>query len=138
MIVCGGLGICHYCGHVDALAVNTRADIAYVVHQAARHTHAPNASHAVAIKIILCYLNDTRTKGIYFKLNDTDRVDCYVDADFAGLFYIEDRQQHILAKSCTGYMIMYYGVPLLWMSKMQTRIAMSTMEAKYIALSQSM
>lgn len=33
---------------------------------------------------------------------------------------------------------MYRGVPLLWVSKMQTQIALSTMEAEYIALSQSM
>jgi hypothetical protein len=33
---------------------------------------------------------------------------------------------------------MYRGSPLLWVSKMQTQIALSTMEAEYVALSQSM
>ena len=33
---------------------------------------------------------------------------------------------------------MYGGAPLHWVSKMQTQIALSTMEAEYIALSQSM
>ena len=33
---------------------------------------------------------------------------------------------------------MYRGAPLLWVSKMQTQIALSTMEAEYFALSQSM
>jgi hypothetical protein len=61
-----------------------------------------------------------------------------VDADFAGLFSVEDGQQSIAAKSCTGYIVMYSGVQVIWVSKMQTRIALSTMEAKYIALSQSM
>ena len=33
---------------------------------------------------------------------------------------------------------MYRGSPLMWVSKLQTQIALSTMEAEYIALSQSM
>jgi hypothetical protein len=119
------------------LAANTRPDIVYAVHQAARHTHAPRASHSVVIKILRC-LKGTRTKGIYFKTDDSDQVDCYVDADFAGLFSVEDAQHPITAKSRTGYVIMYSGVPVLWVWKMQTQIALSIMEAEYIALSQSM
>jgi hypothetical protein len=51
---------------------------------------------------------------------------------------VEDKQDPISVKSRTGYVIMYRGAPLLWVSKMQTQIALSTMEAEYIALSQSM
>ena len=40
--------------------------------------------------------------------------------------------------SRTGYIIMYAGCPVVWCSKLQTEIALSTMEAKYIALSQAM
>jgi hypothetical protein len=61
-----------------------------------------------------------------------------VDADFSGLFNVEDGQQPISSKSHTGYIFMYFGVPVLWVSKMQTHIALSTMESEYIALSQSM
>jgi hypothetical protein len=119
-------------------AANTRSHISYAVHQAARHTHAPRGSHAVAVKRILRYLKGTKDKGLYFKPDSTDLVDCYVDADFAGLFSVEDGQAPVSVKSRTGYVIMYSGVPVLWVSKMQTQIALSTMEAEYIALSQSM
>jgi hypothetical protein len=61
-----------------------------------------------------------------------------VDSDFAGLFSVEDKQQPISAKSRTGYVIMYYGVTILWVSNMQTHIALPTMEAEYIALSRYM
>jgi hypothetical protein len=61
-----------------------------------------------------------------------------VDADFVGLFIVEGGQQPIAVKSRTGYVIMYSGVLVLWVSKMQTQVALSTMEVKYIALSQSM
>ena len=40
--------------------------------------------------------------------------------------------------SCTGYMIMYASCPILRVSKLQTEIALSTMEAEYIASSQVM
>jgi hypothetical protein len=39
------------------------------------------------------------------------------------------------AKSRTGYIIQYASCPLLWASKLQTQIALSTTEAEYIALS---
>jgi hypothetical protein len=47
------------------LAANTRPDIAYAVHQAARYTHDPRASHAVAIKRILRYIKGTSYQTHY-------------------------------------------------------------------------
>jgi hypothetical protein len=125
-------------GMLMYLAANTRPDIAYAVHQAARYTHAPKASHAVAVKRILRYLCGTQDKGIIFKTNRSNKIDCHVDADFAGLFGVEDGQDPISVKSRTGYVIFFSGVPLLWVSKLQTLIALSTMDAEYVALSQSM
>ena len=39
--------------------------------------------------------------------------------------------------SCTGYVICIANSPVIWKSKLQTEIALSTMEAKYVALSSS-
>ena len=125
-------------GMLMYLASNTRPDIAYAVHQAARFTHNPRRSHANGIKRILRYLKKTHKEGLIMQPTSDMRVDCYVDADFAGLFSVEDKQDPISVKSRTGYVIMYRGAPLHWVSKMQTQIALSTMEAEYIALSQSM
>ena len=36
------------------------------------------------------------------------------------------------------YVILYAGAPILWVSKLQTEIALSTTEVEYIALSHSM
>jgi hypothetical protein len=38
------------------------------------------------------------------------------------------------AKSCSEFVIVFAGVPVLWQSKLQTQTALSTMEAKVIAL----
>jgi hypothetical protein len=61
-----------------------------------------------------------------------------VDADFGGLFSVEEKQDPVSVKSRTGYVITYRGAPLMWVSKMQTQVALSTMEEEHIALSQSM
>jgi hypothetical protein len=115
-------------GMIMYLSANTRPDLAYAIHQAGRNNHAPRASHATAVKRILRYLSGTRD----------NEIDCHVDADFAGLFGVEDGQESVSVKSRTGYVIFFCGVPLLWVSKLQTQIALSTCEAEYIALSQSM
>ena len=39
------------------------------------------------------------------------------------------------AKSRSGYVITYHGVPLVWASRLQTVFALSTAEAEYISLS---
>ena len=125
-------------GMLMYLASNSRPEIAYAVHQCARFTHAPRNSHAVAIKRILRYLQGTRDKGLVFNPSTSLQVDCYVDADFAGLWSIEDEQDPVSVKSRTGFLLMFMNCPLLWVSKLQTQIALSTMEAEYIALSASM
>ena len=125
-------------GIIHLLANNSRPDIAYAVHQCARFTHCQRNLHSVAIKRILRFLQGTKTKGMFIEPSQKLQVDCYVDADFAGLWGVEDDQNPICVKSRTGYLIMFMGCPLQWVSKLQTQIALSTMEAEYIALSQSM
>jgi hypothetical protein len=125
-------------GMLMYLANNSRPDIAYAVHQCARFTHCQRNSHSVAIKRILRYLQGTKTNGMFIEPSQKLQVDCYVDADFAGLWGVEDDQNPICVKSRTGYLIMFMGCPLQWVSKLQTQIALSTMAAEYIALSQSM
>jgi hypothetical protein len=39
------------------------------------------------------------------------------------------------AQSRTGFVILFAGCPLIWGSRLQTEIALSTTEAEYIALS---
>jgi hypothetical protein len=84
------------------------------------------------------YLKGTKAQGVFFKPDNSYHVDCYVDADFVGLHSVEYGQETISVKSRTGYFILFYGVPILWVSKIQIHIALFTMEAEYISLSQSM
>jgi len=63
---------------------------------------------------------------------------CYVDADFAGLWKVENESDPVCVKSRTGYVLLLGGCPLTWASGLQTEIALSTVEAEYIALSTAM
>jgi histone deacetylase 1/2 len=125
-------------GMLMYLASNSRPDIAFAVHQCARFTHNPRASHEKAIKRIVRYLKGTRDRGLVIKPNKTLALDCHVDADFAGLFPSEDKLDPVCAKSRTGYVITLGNTPVLWVSKLQSKIALSTTESEYTALSTAM
>ncbi|MGH7974287.1 MAG: reverse transcriptase domain-containing protein [bacterium] len=125
-------------GMLMFLQANTRPDISFAVHQCARFTHNPKKSHEEAVKHICRYLQGTKEKGIIYRPTKDLSLDCYVDADFAGLWHAEDDQDPTCVRSRTGYVITFGGCPLLWVSRLQTEIALSTTEAEYIALSQSM
>ena len=125
------IGMLHYLGH-------TRPDCAFAIHQCARYTFEPKALHEAAVKQIERYLKGTMDKGIVLNPRDDYGIDCYPDADFAGLWGHEHPQDPHCARSRTGYVITLAGCPILWVSKLQTEIALSTMEAEYIALSTGM
>ena len=120
------------------LCSNTRPDIQFATHQCARFSHTPKASHTNAMKWICKYLKGTRDKGIIFDPDPDLKLDCYVDADFAGLWGYEDDQDPVCVKSRTGYVLTLGNCPILWVSRLQSEIALSTLEAEYVALSMSM
>ena len=64
-------------------------------------------------------------------------LDCFVDADFAGTWSPSTSDDPSSVKSRTGYVITLASCPVLWSSKLQSEVALSTTEAEYIALSQS-
>jgi hypothetical protein len=61
-------------------------------------------------------------------------LDAYPDADFAGMYGHEKPSDPACAKSRSGFVIVFAGVPVLWQSKLQTETTLSTMEAQIIAL----
>jgi hypothetical protein len=119
------------------LSGHTRPDIAFAVHQCARYTFKPTTRHVTALKRIGRYLKGTRDKGLIMRPSRHIHVDCYPDADFAGLYNQEDAQDPHCVRSRTGYVICVANCPVIWKSKLQTEIALSTMEAEYVALSTS-
>lgn len=125
-------------GMLNYLAASTRPDIAFAVHQCVRFAANPKLSHERATKRIVRYLKGTKDRGIILRPNTEDGIVCYVNADFAGGYANETKHEQISVYSRSGYVIFYFGCPLLWVSKLQSEISLSTVEAEYVALSQAM
>ncbi len=122
-------------GKLNYLEKSTQPEIACAVHQCARYCNDPKQSHAEALKCIGIYLAHTKEHGI--RINPKGNVfECYVDASHAGDWKktaaVDDPDT---ARSRTGYGITYAGSPLVWASKLQTEIVLSSTEAEYIILS---
>ena len=66
--------------------------------------------------------------------SDMLQIDAYPDADFAGVHGHEQPTNPACVKSRTGFVIMFADCPFLWVSKLQTETALSTMEAEANAL----
>eukprot|EP00978_Attheya_sp_CCMP212_P010411 scaffold25225_cov54-Attheya_sp.AAC.1 len=63
----------------------------------------------------------------------------WVDTDFCGAWdWQYAMEDSTTARSRSGYAIRYCGCPITWRSKLQTEVALSTTEAEYVALSQSL
>jgi hypothetical protein len=88
---------------------------------------------------ICLYLMLTREQGIILDPQDGKSFDVYVDADICGNWNRSTATNDVSTeKSRTGYIISFAGCPITWASKLQTLISLSTTEADYIALSQSL
>ena len=120
------------------LSSNTRPDIQFAVHQVARFSHCPRRSHGQAVKRILRYLKETSDKGTIFTPNLNEGLNCYVDADFAGMWGHEDEQDPVSVKSRTGFTLTLFGCPIIWQSKLQAEITLSSTAAEYVAFSMAM
>ena len=89
------------------------------------------------MKRICRYIQSTKDNGLVFNPSKKLVVDCYADADFAGLWGHEYPQGPICARIRTGFGVNFANCPLLWVSKLQTEIDISTLHYEYVVLSHS-
>ncbi len=129
---------CMAVGMLSYLQNTSHPEISMAVHQMARFSNNPMLSHKKMIMRIGRYLLDTCKCSIFYKPNKSKGLECYVDTDFAGGWSQADAENADNVLSRTGYILMYANCPILWVSRLQMEIALSTAEAEYIALSQSL
>jgi hypothetical protein len=124
-------------GKLNYLAQTTRPDIVYATHQLAMYSSNPREPHGEAVLFLICYLKKTQDLGICFKLDQDKGFECYCNADFSGNW-----NKHLTpfdpstANSRSSWIVFYAGCPVIWASKLQAQVALSTTEAEYIAMSQ--
>ena len=109
-------------------ATQTRPDIQYAVGILAQFSANPGKAHIDAFKLLLRYLKGTATFGLTLGGKDSG-VDVigWTDSDWA--------QDPDFRRSVTGYIFDVAGGSVSWASKRQPTVALSTMEAEYMAAS---
>jgi hypothetical protein len=127
-------------GQLNYLQGHSRPDITLATSQVARFVHSPKRSHELALIRLGRYLKGTSEKGIILQPLNLSKlnIDVYVDAAFACGWGSECGTNPESVKSRTGYIIEVAGCPVLWVSKLQSTIATSTMESEYTALSMAL
>ena len=111
--------------------VCTRPDISHAVGTVSRYMHNPEKEHWQALKWILRYIKKTLNVGLIFKKDDMvgQHVVGYCDSDYAG--------DHDKCRSTTGYVFTLAKTPVSWKSTLQSTVALSTTEAEYMAITET-
>ncbi|KAL7525558.1 LOW QUALITY PROTEIN: hypothetical protein ACHAWF_001417, partial [Thalassiosira exigua] len=122
------------------LTRHSRPDCAFAVNKCACYNFEPKRPHVSALNLKRTgrYLKGTADKCLILDPSPGLGIDCYPDADFAGLYGYEEPQDPHCTRSRTGYVIILDDCPMLWRFSLQSEIALSTLEAEYVALSTAM
>jgi len=107
------------------LQVTTRLDLAFSVNILARFAHNPGKAHWNTLKHILAYVQGTKYYGITYKGSSSLELIKYIDFNYTG--YKDTRQ------STKGNIFLVAGGPISWECKRQDTVALSTIEAEFMA-----
>jgi hypothetical protein len=123
-------------GKLNYLTQTTRPDIMFAVHQIAKFSSNPSKEHGEAIIYLVRYLKKTRDLGLRFKPDPASGFECYCDADFSGNWSkTYATYDPSTAKSRSGWVVFYAKCSIIFASRLQSQVALSTTEAEYISLS---
>ena len=119
---------------LNFLVTCSHPELSFAVHQYARFSNDPKHVHEQAIKCIVRYLIGTTrsrnkteiVRGILHKPDKAKNIEAFVNASFAGEWNATWSNEPSSVMSRTGYVILYGNCPVIWCSKLQTEIALST------------
>lgn len=107
--------------------LSTRPDLSFTVSILARFQANPGMEHWKALMHAIGYIKNTMDYGLtYYRDSDLSPT-AFVDADYGGC---KDTR-----RSTSGYVFLMAGGPVSWSSKRQATVALSTVEAEYVAMS---
>jgi hypothetical protein len=104
---------------------NTRPDICFAVNTLSQFLVEPRHVHLVAEKHVMRYLKGTMDYGLSYDEDHDFTLSGYTDADWVGS--VVDK------KNTSGCCFSLGSAMISWQSRKQSSIALSTVEAEYIA-----
>jgi transposase InsO family protein len=105
----------------------TRPDLSFSVSLLARFQSNPGIEHWNALIHVMGYIKNTLDYGLTYLRDEEITPMAFVDADYGGC---RDTR-----RSTSGYVFTMAGGPVAWSSKRQSTVALSTVEAEYVAMS---
>nr|GEW63258.1 retrovirus-related Pol polyprotein from transposon TNT 1-94 [Tanacetum cinerariifolium] len=119
----------HYYGMIGSLRylTSSRPDLVFTVCTCSCYQEEPTKKHLHTVKRIFQYLKGTIDMGLWYLKDSCITLAAYADADHAGC---QDTRQ-----STSGSAYFLGDKLVIWSSKKQKSIAISSTEAEYIALS---
>ena len=105
----------------------SRPDICFAVNMMSRFNQCYQQQHWQALKRIFRYLKGTATLKLQYKktISNSELV-AYCDSDWGSTM--------TQRRSISGVCVVYNGSPVSWFSRRQPTVAMSTVDAEYMAL----
>ncbi|GBM81735.1 Retrovirus-related Pol polyprotein from transposon TNT 1-94 [Araneus ventricosus] len=117
-------------GSLMYLAVVSRPDIAYSVGMLSSVLDKQSKLHWCLVKKVLKYLKGTLRWGILYQSNSACKLlEAFSDADYAGDISIRKSTSGIIFKFSTG--------TIMWASKCQKCVSLSTTEAEFVVASRA-
>jgi hypothetical protein len=108
-------------GQALHIAITCRPDIMTAVSICGRYSENPSSEHWLALLRILSYLSGTRNNVLKLGGKHNQMIlSAYSDSDWAG--DLDER------KSRSGYLILLNTSPIIWVSKLQVSVALSSTE----------
>ncbi|MBW0575017.1 hypothetical protein O181_114732 [Austropuccinia psidii MF-1] len=117
---------CLVIGSLAYLVSGSHPDLAFVVHYLARHSMSPMGKHWGILHHVMGYLLKMQSHRLMLQ-PDNISLNLWSDAGWGGN----------LEHSQLGFMLKLGDAPILWTSKWQGVVALSTCAAEYVALSDS-
>jgi hypothetical protein len=120
-------------GSLQQLVKYSRPDIANIVRELAKCMDGATPEAFKELTRVLQFVVNTKDYGLLIEpkwdKNNQWNLVVYTDSDWAG----DKENRH----SVTGYIMFLMGVPVMWKSRLQRTVALSSTEAEYYAISET-
>ncbi|MBW0519781.1 hypothetical protein O181_059496 [Austropuccinia psidii MF-1] len=112
-------------GSINYLRTATRPDLAHSVSSLLQFLENPGIQHWNGFLHVLRYLKGTQSIGLVYSKTNAQGIEAYSDADWGNC--------QLTRRSVTGYLATFVGSLVLWKTRKQSTMSLSTAEAKYKA-----